>query len=294
MEQRLKQHPLGFYEIINKPSQKELQEYYAKKYYQEGKGSYELQYSDEELMYFQAKLEQRYHMLKRHLPDLERTPAILDVGCGEGYSLAFFQDLGWDIKGLDYSSAGVSSKNPACIDALTTGDVFNLLNSEVKNKVKYDVVWCQNVLEHVIDPVALLHSICELVEVGGCAVITVPNDFSVTQNGALALEHIDHEFWVLPPDHLSYFDYNSFLNVVHSVGWESLDVLADFPIDWFLYHEGSNFVNDRNKGKATHMARVQLENKINTKNIDDVVNFWSAAARLGVGRNLTMVIKAKG
>ena len=45
MDPRLKKHPLGYWEIENKPTTDELQKYYAEKYYQEGMGSYELAYS---------------------------------------------------------------------------------------------------------------------------------------------------------------------------------------------------------------------------------------------------------
>ena len=45
----------GFYQYDPLPSEKELQEYYEKKYYQEGLGSYEVVYSQEELAYFRLK-----------------------------------------------------------------------------------------------------------------------------------------------------------------------------------------------------------------------------------------------
>ena len=56
MDERLKQHPLGFWEIAKKPTSEELQKYYANKYYQEANGSYELEYTQDELNYFKAKL----------------------------------------------------------------------------------------------------------------------------------------------------------------------------------------------------------------------------------------------
>lgn len=56
MDQRLKKHPLGFWEIAAKPILHALQQYYADKYYQEAKGSYELEYDKDELLYFKAKL----------------------------------------------------------------------------------------------------------------------------------------------------------------------------------------------------------------------------------------------
>ena len=56
MDQRLKEHPLGFWEIAAKPTSQELQQYYVDKYYQEAKRSYELEYTNDELLYFRAKL----------------------------------------------------------------------------------------------------------------------------------------------------------------------------------------------------------------------------------------------
>lgn len=295
MDQRLKKHPLGYWEIAAKPSLQELQQYYADKYYQEAKGSYELEYSKDELLYFQAKLEQRYAILKHNLPLLcDRTGRLLDVGCGEGYALAFFRERGWSVKGIDFSSAGVGSKNPGCMDVLVTGDIFALLQAEIAAGETYDVVWLQNVLEHVIDPLDLLKSLRKLVSSGGLAVVTVPNDCSITQRGALAHQHIDSAFWVAPPDHLIYFDHISLTNAANETGWERLEMLGDFPVDWFLFHPGSNYVRDKSVGKAAHKARVQIENLIHKQPIEDVLRFWSATAKLGLGRDITAFLRPVG
>jgi hypothetical protein len=45
----------GFYQYDPLPSEKELQEYYEKKYYQEKHGSYEILHSQEELTYLKLK-----------------------------------------------------------------------------------------------------------------------------------------------------------------------------------------------------------------------------------------------
>ena len=42
----------NFYELAKKPTIAELEEYYSKKYYQDNKGSYEINYSEEEILYF--------------------------------------------------------------------------------------------------------------------------------------------------------------------------------------------------------------------------------------------------
>lgn len=294
MDPRIKKHPLGFWEIIKKPTADELQQYYADKYYQQAKGSYELEYTEQELSYFHAKLEQRLAVLKVHLPQYTRKARILDVGCGEGYTLAFFNDLGWIAKGIDFSSAGVAAKNPNCMNLLATGDVFALIAAEISAGNTYDVVWLQNVLEHVIEPLNLLSSLKTLVSPGGLAVVTVPNDCSIIQSEALDNQHIDNAFWVTPPDHLTYFDCNSLVNTITKTGWECIEVLGDFPVDWYLFHPGSNYVRDKSTGKAAHKARVQLENLIHKQPIEDVIRFWSAIARLGFGRDITAFIRPTG
>lgn len=292
MDQRLKKHPLGFWEIAAKPTSQELQQYYADKYYQEAKGSYELEYTQDELRYFRAKLEQRSVVLHHHLSSLS-SRTLLDVGCGEGYALAFFREQGWTVKGIDFSSAGVESKNPACKDVLATGDIFELLQAEIATGRTYDVVWLQNVLEHVIDPLDLLKSLRTLVSPGGLAVVTVPNDCSITQRGALAHQHIDNAFWVAPPDHLTYFDHASLTSAANEAGWDCVEMLGDFPVDWFLFHPGSNYVRDKSAGKAAHKARVQIENIIHEQPIEDVLRFWSATAKLGIGRDITAFLRPR-
>lgn len=291
MDQRLKKHPLGYWEIVNKPSTQELQRYYAEKYFQESKGSYEVTYSEDELAYFRVKLEQRLAVLLHHLPVAHGKARLLDVGCGEGFGLAFFREHGWEVKGFDFSSAGVESKNPSCKDALTTGDVFALLQSEIDAGKTYDVVWLQNVLEHVLDPLDLLKSLRKLVSSGGLAVVTVPNDCSATQRAAIAHRHIDSAFWVAPPDHLTYFDYESLVRTAGETGWECVELTGDFPIDWFLFNPESNYVRDRSLGKGANKARMQIESLIHEQHVENVIRFWSAAAKLGIGRNITAFLR---
>ena len=289
MDPRLRKHSLGFWEVAKKPTVEELEKYYADKYYQHNLGSYEAEYNQEEISYFNAKLEQRYVILQHHRSaGAGNYGSMLDVGCGEGYALSFFRKKGWSTKGLDFSAAGVEAKNSDCMDVLETGNVFELLEIQIRSGARYDVVWLQNVLEHVIDPLALLRSLKSLISAGGIAVITVPNDFSELQKTALDHGHIDYEFWVAPPDHLTYFDSNSLVNSVTETGWKSLELVGDIPVDWFLFHSGSNYIRDQTLGKSAHNARVQIENMIHKQPVEDVNKFWSAAARIGIGRSITI------
>lgn len=291
MDSRIEKNSMGFWEVVDKPTSQELQEYYADKYFQEARGSYELEYSEAERQYFRAKIEQRLAVIEQDQTRMKDERKMLDVGCGEGFALSLFRERGWSVKGIDFSSAGVESKNPECLDMLMTGDVFALLAEEIDREETYDVVWLQNVLEHVIDPVDLLKSLRKLVAVDGMAVVTVPNDCSIIQKAALAEGHIDKAFWVAPPDHLSYFDHAGLKSIAENTGWVCKDILGDLPIDWFLFHPGSNYVKDPSTGKAAHMARVQVENVIHQQPIEDVIRFWSALATVGLGRGITAFLQ---
>lgn len=293
MDQRLRQHALGYWEVVDRPSPSDLQAYYANKYYQQAQGSYELVYGEDELAYFRAKLAQRWHVLKPLLagPAAQSAGRMLDVGCGEGHALAFFRAQGWEVRGLDFSSAGIDSQQPGCRDALLVGNVFDLLDSELASGRKYEVVWLQNVLEHVLDPIGLMQSLRQLVSPGGVAVVTVPNDCSVVQQAALQHGHIDSAFWVMPPDHLSYFDSASLGAIAAHTGWRNATILGDFPVDWLLFHPGANYVRDKSQGKAAHHARVQIENLIHSQSLEASVEFWAAAGRLGIGRNITAFLQ---
>jgi len=46
----------GFYQYNPLPEEKELEEYYANKYYQEGRGSYEVSYLDEEIAWYRLRI----------------------------------------------------------------------------------------------------------------------------------------------------------------------------------------------------------------------------------------------
>jgi len=127
----------------------------------------------------------------------------------------------------------------------------------------------------------------------GVAVITVPNDFSAIQKEALRVGHIDREFWVVSPDHISYFDHLSLVKICEAIGWQCLEMFGDFPIDWFLFRGGSNYIKDKSLGKSAHMPRLQLENLIHGMGVEDALVFWSAAGKVGIERDITAFVEKK-
>lgn len=291
-DHRLRRNELGFLEVVSRPSEEELSEYYSRVYYQQEKGNYRQRYSIEELEVIGIRIAHRrdraLELLNSSVPG-----RLLDVGCGEGFVMAGFAAKGWAVAGIDHSRAGVEAMNPDFADVVEHGDLFALLRKRIDESERHDVIWLGNVLEHVLDPVGLLHSLRNLVAPGGVLVVTVPNDGNLYHEDLMSRGAISERFWIAIPDHLSYFTIESLRQTVEMTGWDCLDVLADFPIDLFLAHEGSNYVRDRSLGPGAHSARLQLERLIGMAGAVASNRFYSALANVGLGRNITAFLRPK-
>lgn len=291
-DSRLKLNSYGFLEASTPPSLDELQDYYAKRYYQNESGNYRKSYSEQELAYIQLKIEQKAHLASK-LRGHNETGSFLDVGCGEGFALAYFDSIGWHVAGIDFSVGGLETMNSHMLSNVEIGDTYTVLNKYIASGKQYDLVWLSNVLEHVLDPVELLISLQKIVVSNGLLIVTVPNDGSKYQEFLLKNGNVATRFWIALPDHLSYFTYESLINTAEATGWLCRDILADFPIDLFLLHPESNYVIDRSAGSAAHKARIDFELHVGYYSHEIVNSFYSSLAQIGLGRNLTAFLKPK-
>ena len=111
------------------------------------------------------------------------------------------------------------------------GDVYELLISMKEKGHKFDVIFLGNVLEHVLDPAALVDQLKNLLEKDGLLVITVPNDFSDLQRFLLDKSEVDEEYWITYPDHLNYFNLNNLSKLLSDRNLPVIDKFSDFPIE---------------------------------------------------------------
>jgi len=278
----------GYYEVAQKPTNEELKRYYSEKYYQEANGGYQQEYSADEVAYFKNKTEQKYQVIKKIFFSSDRAcKSLLDVGSGEGWALRFFKEKGWKIAGVDFSEFGCKKFNPDCLGYVRAGeDLYDNLRSLVNTKAVFDVIWLDNVLEHVVDPLSLLQLCRKLVSDGGVLVVEVPNDFSLIQEYALEKGYIEKESWVALPDHLSYFNKDGLVALAKDAQWKCEKVMGDFPIDFNLINSSANYIADPTKGKACHRARVEIENVLHRISVDKTIALYQALADLGLGRQI--------
>lgn len=288
--QKVSLHKYGFHYVEDPPSSEELRKYYQEKYYQEEKGNYRKKYDAPEEKYIRLKIEQKLKLIERINPSVTKT--LIDIGCGEGFTLSYFKRNGWNVTGLDYSEYGCNAMNPDCLENLITGDVFENIQKLISSQSKFGVIWMSNVLEHVLDPVQLLLDCRALISQGGILVVQVPNDFSELQK-QLVKKQKTNEFWIAIPDHLSYFNRESLEKTCSECGWDTKSIIADFPIDWYLVNDHSNYITDRSKGHQAHHSRIELEIKVHESGIEKANAFYSALADVGMGRQITGFFRLK-
>lgn len=284
----LRLHEDGWRSIEPAPSPDELKAFYAGTYFQNSHGTYAQAYSDVELKHRALLADLMLHVLAQARGGGGK---LLEIGCGEGWFLKAALAAGYDARGLEFSEDGLKRFNPQLAGRVTFGDAFEALDRLIDADAAVDVCVMEHVLEHVLDPEGLLARLPAILSPGGAVAITVPNDFSAVQLAARAAGHITKDFWVQPPQHLNYFNTENLPRLLGRSGFEVVGTYASFPIDWFLFHPGSNYVANPGAGKATHQARMALDLVMAEKGMAAFHGLAQALAACGTGRSLTVIAR---
>lgn len=166
-----------------------------------------------------------------------------------------------------------------------------MLDVLASERSTYKVVNLDHVLEHVLDPVALLQRLHNVVDSDGLLLIDVPNDGNALHEELFANQSIRRRWWIAPPEHLNHFTIESFRSVATETGWDVVDLWSDFPIDWFLANRHSNYVDDVSLGPEAHSARLFIERHIAAQGPENELSFYRALAAVGLGRSVTGVLR---
>jgi 2-polyprenyl-3-methyl-5-hydroxy-6-metoxy-1,4-benzoquinol methylase len=290
-ENRISTTEYGYKVFENPPSQESLNEYYSQMYYQNPQGTYQAEYNVQEQTQRKLRIELLEDFVNLNSKDFPKEGRkFLDVGCGEGFVLSHFKSIGWEVTGLDFSTHGARRNNPDIEQFIIQGDVYVSLENLKASELKFHGIFLGNILEHVLNPEALIDSIYPLLKEGGLLCITVPNDFSILQNYLIEGGEVSKPYWLAFPDHLNYFDLQSLTNLLNARELPVIDHFADFPIEWFLVNPQSNYVSDISKGKSAHNSRVILDSMINeSTNAEAKRNFWRSLSALGFGRSINTI-----
>ena len=285
----------GFYQVSPMPSEEELQEYYRETYFQQaapGKSVYSQEYDEDERYFTQSKLQQKLIMIQEDRPR-GKGDTFLDLGCGEGFAMQFFHDQGYKVEGVDFSRYAMEHHNPNMLPFLRQGDLLSICDEMIQEGRQFGVVHISNLLEHVRSPEDVLTRCAALMEADGLLIIRVPNDFNPLQKFLLDHQMIHTKKWIVPPEHLSYFNMESLVNVCEAFGLQKQALYGDQFIEFFAFHEDNNYYDEPEKGHKCHVARLALEKFLHEVSPTKLLALGKAMADMGLGRDIIGVFKKK-
>jgi hypothetical protein len=144
------------------------------------------------------------------------------------------------------------------------------------------------VLEHVPDPLAILTAATALLEPGGILCVGVPNDFSPFQIAARSAMNTG-DWWVAPPHHLNYFDFDSLSALLSGLGLDLRERTTSFPMEAFMMM-GDNYADDPALGRTCHNKRKRFDFAFEAAGLKDTRrDFYRALAKLGIGREAVVI-----
>lgn len=290
----VKRNRHGFYQLDPIPSEKELQEYYAQKYYQNEKGSYSHSYNDDELEFIRGRSAEKELLIKKfYMPasNLSRGGVIslIDVGCGEGFVLDYFNTRGYDVTGIDYSDYGIKSQNPNVADKLIQGNLIEVCDSLINQGKNFDVLNLDNVLEHVRSPEEVLKRAHALLKPNGLLMIAVPNDFNPLQMFMFDNQMIHKMTWLAVPDHISYFNRDGLVSLCRDFSFVEDFIYGKWFTEFFALNKNTNYYDNPKVGHDCHLARVAMEKLFQEISPEKTLNLERALGEMGLGRLLVGV-----
>jgi SAM-dependent methyltransferase len=271
----------GFRHIIPIPTQEGLINVYKEDYYSKEKPLY-LAESKEDLEWLKIGYRDLYSIFE-NLLDGERR-SILEVGSGPGYFLLYGRERGWQVKGIEPASKAAAHGKKLGLDIeedFLTTDNASTLGS-------FDVIYLDKVLEHIPDPRQMLTLTHNMLNEKGLLCVKVPNDYSLFQKIVIKAYGL-RSWWVAPPHHINYFDFQSLTNLFEDIGFEIVHRTTSFPMDIFLLM-GVQYVDNNDLGRECHFKRVKLEMAFEKAEKETAKKRWyESMAELGIGREVILI-----
>jgi SAM-dependent methyltransferase len=271
----------GFKHALPLPAPDALEREYRENYYAVEKPDF-IAFAGEDQPWFELSQNDRLELFEKMLPAPRRR--LLDIGCGPGFFLGQALKRGWEAHGIEPSRQAAA--HARSLGATITEGFFNAQSAATLGR--FDAVNLTNVLEHVPDPVAILTRAAALLDSGGVLCACVPNDFSPLQFAARAVAETG-DWWLAPPHHLNYFDFDSLGALLERLGLTIVERTTSFPMEAFVMM-GDNYTADAVLGRACHNRRKRFDFAFEAAGLKETRrDFYRALAKLGIGREAVVI-----
>jgi SAM-dependent methyltransferase len=271
----------GFRHVVPLPSESELTDAYRQDYYASEKPAF-LAHAVEDQAWAELSQIDRLELIEQILPAGRRR--LLDIGSGPGFFLKTASTRGWSVLGVEPSAQASAHARELGVEV-----VESFFDDAMASRLgKFDAVHLNNVLEHVPDPISILIRARDLLEPGGALCVGVPNDFSPFQIAASSVAGTG-QWWLAPPHHLNYFDFDSLHALLERLGFFIEQRMTSFPMEMFLLM-GEDYTRDPSIGRNCHSRRKNIDLALERAGLRKTRRaFYSALADAGLGREAVIV-----
>jgi 2-polyprenyl-3-methyl-5-hydroxy-6-metoxy-1,4-benzoquinol methylase len=171
-----------------------------------------------------ATLKYRVEEVNRALVGLVGRPrTVLDVGCGVGLNGAALKRTGARVTGIEIVPRSVERAR-AVLDEVVSADITS--DAEVRQVLgqrRFDLLVFADVLEHTVEPRAVLERFLPYLEDDGQILVSLPNVAAWTVRLGLLAGHFDYQpSGILDDSHLRFFTRDSAARLCESAGLEVL------------------------------------------------------------------------
>lgn len=202
-------------QVLPQPSPEALKSYYDLYHLSEQAGGVYDEVEDRMKADFPAKVKMVIHYAKSPMPHL------LDVGCGKGFFVKAALDSNIRAEGIDLSRSGIEyAVNTLGVKA-TTGRIQD--HREGGWKGSFDVVTLWATIEHLPDPVSVIHAIHDCLKPGGVLLC----DTGLGHNGWEKLLP-GHCQWYDAPQHLFVFSEQGLVSLLEQCGFSIIHCDTNF------------------------------------------------------------------
>ncbi len=143
---------------------------------------------------------------------------VLDVGCASGYLAEALGKNGCLVSGIEYDPEEAEKARPFLVE-LAVADLNVVDLADQLPDSSFDVIVFGDVLEHLLDPTAVLRSALRLLRPDGSVVISIPN----VSHGSVRLSLLQGTWkytdtGLLDRTHIRFFTLDTLLEMLGSVG----------------------------------------------------------------------------
>ncbi len=216
--------------VFLEPKTKNLKEYYNEEYRKIYSPIINTLLTSKELFTIYFPLQRKIINKIKNLLNLESR--VLEIGCSAGHFLYAIRDKVKECIGIEFNKSDARFVN----EELKIKVYDRPIEETNLKKNSFDIIYANQVLEHIEDPINFLRKVSRYLKSTGKIVVQVPN----IQDPLLSLYHSKEysDFWFREP-HISYFSPRTLLKVFEKAGFSGkITLTQDYGfinhLNWIL------------------------------------------------------------